>query len=133
MRVRSSLLDPRAVGAGAVLAIVIALPAALVGEAAADGEDDPSGLVLLCFVVVLLAFVAGGWLAARRAVDAPFSNGAVAALAGFALIQLGGVVANLVAGDPVRGASIAFSALLATASGLVGALLATRRPADADR
>jgi predicted permease len=130
MRVRSSLLDPRALGAGAVLAIVIALPAALVGEAAADGEDDPSGLVLLCFVVVLLAFVAGGWLAARRAVDAPFSNGAVAALAGFALIQLGGVVANLVAGDPVRGASIAFSALLATASGLVGALLATRRPTD---
>lgn len=133
MRLRSSLLDPRAVGAGAVLAIVIALPAALVGEAAADGEDDPSGLVLLCFVVVLLAFVAGGWLAARRAGDAPFSNGAVAALVGFALIQLGGIVANLIAGDPVRGASIAFSALLATASGLVGALLATRRPADADR
>ena len=133
MRVRSSLLEPRALGAGAVLAIVIALPAALVGEAAADGEDDPSGLVLLCFVVVLLAFVSGGWLAARRAVDAPYSNGAVAALAGFALIQLGGVVANLAAGDPVRGASIAFSALLATASGLVGALVATRRPADAGR
>jgi predicted permease len=129
MRVRSSLLDPRAVGAGAVLAIVIALPAALVGEAAADGDDDPSGLVLLCFVVVLVAFVAGGWLAARRALDAPLSNGAVAALAGFAVIQLGGVVANLVQDDPVRGASIAFSGLLATASGLAGALLATRRPA----
>ena len=128
MRARSSLLDPRAVGAGAVLAIVIALPAALVGEAAADGEDDPSGLVLLCFVVVLLAFVAGGWLAARRAPEAPFSNGAVAALTGFAVIQLGGVIANLVQDDPVRGASIAFSALLATASGLVGALVATRRP-----
>ena len=130
MRANSSLLDPRAVGAGAVLAIVIALPAALVGEAAADGEDDPSGLVLLCFVVVLLAFVAGGWLAARRAPEAPFSNGAVAALVGFAVIQLGGVVANLVQDDPVRGASIAFSALLATASGLVGALVATRRPAQ---
>jgi predicted permease len=128
MRARSSLLDPRAVGAGAVLAVVIALPAALVGEAAADGEDDPSGLVLLCFVVVLLAFVAGGWLAARRAPEAPFSNGAVGALTGFAVIQLGGVVANLLQDDPVRGASIAFSALLATASGLVGALVATRRP-----
>jgi predicted permease len=130
MRVRSSLLEAPAVGAGAVLAIVIALPAALVGEAAADGDDDPSALVLLCFVVVLLAFVAGGWLAARRALEAPFSNGAVAALAGFAVIQLGGVVANLVQDDAVRGASIAFSALLATASGLGGALLATRRPAD---
>ena len=130
MRVRSSLLDPRAVGAGAVLAIVIALPAALVGEAAADGSEDPSGLVLLCFVVVLLAFVAGGWLAARRALDAPYSNGAVAALTGFAVIQLGGIVANLVQDDPVRGASIAFSALLATASGLGGALLATRQPAN---
>jgi predicted permease len=128
MRVRSSFLDARAVGAGAVLAIVVALPAALVGEAAADGDDDPSGLVLLCFVVVLLAFVAGGWLAARRAADAPLSNGAVAALTGFAVIQLGGVVANLVQDDPVRGASIAFSGLLATASGLGGALLATRRP-----
>jgi putative membrane protein (TIGR04086 family) len=127
MRARSSLLDPRAVGAGAVLAIVIALPAALVGEAAADGDDDPSGFVLLCFVVVLLAFVAGGWLAARRATDAPFSNGAVAALVAFALIQLGGIVANLLQDDPVEGASIAFSALLATASGLVGALLATRQ------
>ena len=129
MRVRSSLLEPAAVGAGAVLAVVIALPAALVGEAAADGDEDPSGLVLLCFVLVLLAFVAGGWLAARRAVDAPFSNGAVAALVGFAVIQLGGIVVNLVEDEPLRGASIAFSALLATASGLVGALLATRRDA----
>jgi hypothetical protein len=51
----------------------------------------------------------------------------VAALAGFAVIQLGGVVVNLVEDEPVRGASIAFSALLATASGLVGALVATRR------
>lgn len=131
MRARSSLLDPRAVAAGAVLAIVIALPAALVGDVAADGEDDPSGVVLLCFVVVLLGFVAGGWLAARRAADAPFSNGAVAALAGFAVIQLGGVVATLVRDDPLHGASIAFSALLATASGLVGAIVATRqRPAS---
>ena len=131
MRARSSLLEPRAVGAGAVLAVVIALPAALVGEAAADGDDDPSGLVLLCFVVVLLAFTAGGWLAARRAADAPFSNGAVAALAAFAVIQLGGGVGNLVQDDPVEGASIAFSALLATASGLVGAIIATRqRPAS---
>jgi predicted permease len=129
MRVRSSLLDLRAVGAGALLAIVIALPAALVGEAAADGDDDPSGLVLLCFVVVLVAFVAGGWLAARRAPEAPYSNGAVAALVGFAVIQLGGVVANLVQDDAVEVASIAFSALLATASGLVGALMATRQPA----
>ena len=128
MSVRSSLLDRRAVGAGAVLAVVVALPAALVGEAAAEGDDDPSGLVLLCFLVVLLAFVAGGWLAARRAPDAPYSNGAVAALTGFALIQLGGVVANVVQDEPVRLASIAFSALLATSSGLVGALLAARRP-----
>jgi predicted permease len=127
MNVRRSLLDARAVGAGAVLAVVIALPAALVGEAAADGDDDPSGLVLLCFIVVLLAFVAGGWLAARRAPDAPYSNGAVGALAGFAVIQLGGVVANIVQDESVRPASIAFSALLATASGLVGALVATRR------
>ena len=127
MRVRSSLLDPRAVGAGALLAIVIALPAALVGEAAADGDEDPSGLVLLCFVVVLAAFVAGGYLAARRAPDAPYSNGAVAALVGFALIQLGGVIANVLQDDTIHVASIAFSALLAIASGLVGALLATRR------
>ena len=128
MRVRSSLLEAGAIGAGAVLAIVIALPAALVGEAAADGDDDPSAVVLLCFVVVLVAFVAGGYLAARRAADAPYSNGAVAALAGFALIQLGGVVANVLQDDPIHVASIVFSALLAIASGLVGALLATRQP-----
>jgi predicted permease len=130
MRARSSLLDLRAVGAGGLLAVVIALPAALVGEAAADGDDDPSGLVLLCFVVVLVAFVAGGWLAARRGADAPYSNGAVAALLGFALIQLGGVVANLLQDETVETASIAFSALLATASGVVGALLATRPRAN---
>jgi hypothetical protein len=130
MRATTALLEPRALGAGAVLAVVVALPAALVGEAAADGDDDPSGLVLLCFFVVLLAFVAGGWLAARRAPDAPYSNGAVAALVGFGVIQLGGVVANLVQDDPVRLASVVFSALLATASGLVGALVATRQPAN---
>jgi predicted permease len=129
MRARSSLLDPRAVGAGAVLAVAVALPAALIGEAAADGDDDPSGLVLLCFLAVLLAFVAGGWLAARRAPDAPYSNGAVAALAGFVVIQVGGIIATVVQDEPVRGASIAFSALLATASGLVGSLLATRAAA----
>ncbi len=123
------VLDPLAIVPGVALAVAVALPAALVGEVAADGDDDPSGLGLLTFLVVLVGFAAGGWLAARRAPSAPYSNGAVAALGAFAVIQLGGIVVNAVDGEPLRVASIAFLALLASASGMGGALVAARSAA----
>jgi putative membrane protein (TIGR04086 family) len=107
--------------------MVVTVPAAVLGERTADGADDPSNLVFLWFAVVLAGFVLGGWLAARTAPAAPFSNGAVAALVAYALVQGVGVVLLLARDEPLRPAQLAFNALVAYASGLLGGLLGSRR------
>lgn len=119
----------RAVALGAAAAMAVTVPAAVLGERSADATDEPSNLVFLWFVLVLAGFVLGGFLAARAAPGAPFSNGAVAALLAYALVQGVGVVLVLVRGERLRLAQLAFNALVAYASGLLGGLLASRRAA----
>ena len=118
-------VDRRAVALGAVVAIAVALPAALVAQVVVDDADNPLSFVF--FALVLFGFAAGGYAAARHAPDAPFSNGALAALAAFVVIQGFGAIRRAIIDDPVSVASVMFTALLAYAAGLLGALVAARR------
>ena len=120
-----AVLDQRAIGLGAVVAIAVALPAALVAQVVVDDAESPWSL--LFFAVVLVGFGLGGYAAARAVPQAPFTNGALAAIVAYALVQGIGAVRLIIEDDPPEIVTIAFAALMAFSSGLVGALLAARQ------
>ena len=120
--------QPRAVLIGAVVTLVLALPPAVIAQVQADRDAlEGANWVLALFAVVLVAFMAGGWVAARRGPASPLANGATAALAAYAVVQGYGIVRRLADGDDIRWLGIAFAALLAVSCGTVGAVLASLR------
>jgi len=116
--------DARAVGLGAAVVVGVGVPVALIGALALD---DGSDLVFPLAAVVVAAFVAGGWFAARNDGSSPLVTGAAAALAGFAVAQALSVVLLLVQDEDVRPAAIVGNAVLAAGAGLLGGALAGGR------
>ena len=120
--------DWPAIRTGALVAIAICLPVALVAEAIVDQDDDSQPpIVFVLYLAVLVGFVVGGWFAAKRASESPYSSGALAALAAFVAIQAVGIVARLVDGDDIRVTLIVTNGLLAYGCGLLGGGLEARR------
>lgn len=132
MAVAERTLDVRAIAFGAVVAMGVAVPAALIGKVVSDsmGDEEPSNIVFLFFAIVLAGFVAGGFAAATRASHAPFSNGALAALTAYALVQGIALAFILLDGETVKWGQIVFNGLVANGSGMLGGLLASRRTAE---
>ena len=123
-----SRLDPRAVLIGAAASLVIAVPPAVLAQIQSDRDAlEGSNWVLILFAVVLLAFMIGGYVAAKRAKGEPLTNGALAALLAYLLVQGYGVIRRLADGDEIRWLGIVFAALLAASCGTVGAIVATAR------
>lgn len=123
-----SRLDPRAVLFGAVVSLVIAVPPAVLAQIQSDRDAlEGSNWVLALFAVVLIAFVAGGYAAAKRTRREPLVNGALAAVAAFVVVQGYGVARRLADGDEIRWFGILFAALLAASCGTVGAIVAAAR------
>ena len=124
-----STIEWPAVLRGASIAICICLPAALVAQALVDVDEgeDPSNVVFVFFALVLAGFALGGWWAARAAPTAPFSNGAVAALAAFVVIQGVALVVRVVGDEPVNVPALVFNATVAYGAGLLGALVWRRQ------
>jgi putative membrane protein (TIGR04086 family) len=117
-----------AVRVGAAVAVVICMPLALVADAIVDERDaDPSALAGVFYVLVLLGFAVGGLVAARRAVDTPYSSGAIAALAGFAVIAAISIVSHALRDEEIKVIGIVSNGLLAYGAGLLGAALVARR------
>lgn len=121
-----TLLDRLAVLRGMAVAIVVSLPLSLVADVVQDDDPD-SWLLPLLFLATLLGFVAAGWVAGRAARSAPFSNGAVAALAGYAVLAVISVIVRVAGDEPVHAARIVGTALLAYAAGLLGGSFARNR------
>ena len=115
---------------GAAVSIVVCLPLALLSQAIADStDDDPSRWAFVLFFGVLLGFVLGGYVTARNALDYPYTNGAIAALAAYVVIQGVAVVVRLVGDEDVRVVAIVFNGLVSYGCGLTGALIGARRRA----
>ena len=114
---------------GAVVALAIAVPAALVSQAltSTDALDSDSNWLVLFVVVVIAAFGIGGWTAARHETPSPLRDGATAAFLAYAVVQTVGVIRLLVAGDEIEWVKIAFNGLLAASVGATGAIFAQRR------
>jgi len=123
------LVDPRAVAVGTGAALAISVPAAVLAQVLDDAGtvDDDSAWLGVLFGVILLGLGLGGYVAAVRRLDAPLTNGALAALAAYLLVQGVGAVRLLLAGDDVTWLAIPFFALLSASAGMAGGLVADHR------
>ena len=121
------LLDVGAIARGVLFGAPLVLVASLTNQLL-DSGDEGSSATFPLFVLLLVGFVVAGYVAGRAAPEAPYSNGAVAAVAAFVAVQIIAVASRLVRGESLQPiTAMVFLALLAYASGLVGALLASRR------
>lgn len=119
---------------GAVVALVIAVPPAVLAQVQSDRDAlEGSNWVLLLFGVVLVAFMVGGGVASRRGPTNALVNGAAAAILAYAVVQGYGVIRRLGDGEEVRWVGIVFAALLAASCGTVGAVIATIRDRNTPR
>jgi hypothetical protein len=120
------LLNRLAVVKGSAVAIVICLPLAI-GSNVIHDENPESALLPILFVGVACGFGIGGFVAARAEGDAPYSNGAFAALLGFVVIQGIAVVVRVADGESLRLGTIVGTALIAYAAGILGAAVSRRK------
>jgi putative membrane protein (TIGR04086 family) len=120
-------LDRNSVLKGTAVTLAITVPPAVVVQLMDDGNDmAASNWTRVAFLVILIGFGAGGWVAARRQPAAPLAHGAAAAFSAWAVVQAVGIVRRLVIGDSLDWLSFVFAALLAASTGAVGGLLADR-------
>ena len=116
-----------AVRAGALVAIAICLPIAIVANVLID--DDESGATTVFFVAVLAGFAVGGWVAARRAVDTPYSSAGISGLVAFAAIEVVAVVSLALRDEPIEVVVIVANAFFAYGAAMLGAAIVARRRA----
>ncbi|MDZ7673720.1 MAG: hypothetical protein U5K30_01410 [Acidimicrobiales bacterium] len=119
----------KAVGLGTMVTLAVAVPAALLAQTLDEtgSVDDDSPWLIALFAVVLGAMVLGGYLAAERRADAPLINSALAAVGAYVVVQVIAAIRLLVDGDAISWAAMPFFALLASAAGMVGGLVADHR------
>ena len=120
------MLELDAVLKGMAVAIVISLPVAIVANIVQDDDADSAWLTPL-FFAVLVAFVLAGLVAARGASKYPYTNGAVAAFAGFVVMATVSIIVQVVDGESVGLGRIVGTGLLAYGCGLTGGVAGARR------
>jgi putative membrane protein (TIGR04086 family) len=121
-------IDWRAVGAGVVAALVLALPAGLIGAVVVTDESNNG--VFVFFLVIMAGMLVGGFVAGSKRPDTPFIHGALAAVIAYALAQTVTVLVRVLGDSTLRSPVVyVFNALLMASLGVVGGLLAERRNA----
>jgi len=123
----TGLFNGRAVAAGAVLALAVAVPTIVVSSLV--GIDSESNMVFVAFLIYLAGQAIGGWQAARRQPDAPLSNGAMAPLTAYVAIGVVVSIIRIQRGRTLDPESLILNAFLAASAGIFGGLIAMwRRP-----
>lgn len=125
-------LDPAALVRGVVVALVVVAPAAAISIAlvAVRDEGEPAGVAsLIAYLAILVGFGVGGRAVARSGVVLPMTHGAFVGLIAYAIAQVVILSGSSIVGREGRVsiASLALSALLASSSGMIGAMLGSRR------
>ena len=113
-----------AVRAGALAAIAICLPIAVVANVLID--DDQSGATTVFFIAVLAGFAVGGWVAAKRAVETPYSSAGISGLVAFAAIEAVAIVSLALRDEPIEVVVIVANAFFAYGAAMLGAALVVR-------
>ncbi|MCQ3808060.1 MAG: hypothetical protein OXB92_03040 [Acidimicrobiaceae bacterium] len=118
----SKSLFPAAIRAGTAVCVVVSVPAAVAQAVLAGSDgDEQSNWVYLTLLAIIVAYLAGGAVAGRMATAAPMINGAAAAVAAFAVVQLVAGVVRIAGGDGINPLALVFNVLLAASIGTVGA------------
>jgi hypothetical protein len=129
--------DADALRAGAGVAVVFAVPFAVLGRIALS-EDWSDTIVVVCNLAMIGGlFLGAGITAWRQRVGTPLSHGIVVAVLTYLLLQAVLVAIRLVRGADVEFAAIVFNTAFALGAGLlggfVGQLLLSRGIAPPDR
>ena len=121
-------IEWRAVGAGVVAALALALPAGMIGAVVVDDESNNG--VFVFFLVIMAGMLVGGFIAGSKRPDSPLTHGALAGAAAYALAQVVTILIRVLDGTDLRSPVVyIFNALLAASLGIVGGLVAERRNA----
>jgi putative membrane protein (TIGR04086 family) len=120
------MLQLDAVLKGMAVAIVISLPVAIVANVVQDDDADSVWLTPL-FFTVLVAFVLAGFVAGRGATKYPYTNGAIAALAGFVVMAVISIAVQIADGESIGVGRIVGTGLLSYGCGLTGGVAGARR------
>jgi uncharacterized membrane protein YfcA len=118
--------DLDALRAGALVALVFAVPFSITARWAADGRDDTALATLLSIGAVFGFVVGGGCAAWVQRLDLPLSHGLVAAVGTYLAAQAVFIVIELVSGDPVDWFAALFNATAVAGAGLLGGFLGGR-------
>ena len=116
-------LDRGAILHGAIAAAVIAVPAGVVQNVVAEG----SSVRFFMFLLVVVGFIAGGFVAGRDAPERALVHGGLAALAVYLSVQTIGIVLRLARGVAITWIGIPLIALLSISCGIMGGYFAFRR------
>lgn len=117
--------DGDAIRAGAMVALVFAVPLSVGASIAAD--NDHPGLATILVMGALLGFVIGAGSAAwAQRTNTPLSHGIVTAGGTYVVAQTVFVVVRLVRGSDVRWFAIVFNLMAAIGAGLIGGMLGQR-------
>lgn len=135
---KNDLVNPLAVGRGALYGLLALLPVVLATALAESNIDDfdTSGWAAVAFLALMLCFGYAGWVAGTVDVEAPLTNGSLAGLGAFVMWIPLRVLIWAVRGDqglfggddPVfnPGAVLIF-VVIAGVAGMVGAVISARR------
>ncbi len=113
-----------AVRAGATAAVAICLPMAIIANVLID--DEESGATTLFFVAVLAGFAVGGWVAAKRSIDTPYSSAGISGLVAFAVIEVVAIVSLALRDEPIEIVVIVANAFFAYGAAMLGAVIVSR-------
>lgn len=115
--------DRDAIRAGALVALLFAVPFSLVGRLIADRDGDSTLLVWLNLAAVLGFVLGAGCAAWVQRVDAPLSHGLVTAVGTYVVAQAVFVLVRLIVDAEVRWFAVLFNLTITLGAGLVGGLL----------
>jgi hypothetical protein len=118
--------DVDALKAGAMVALVFAVPFSIAARWATDSRDDTTLATVLSLGAVFGFVVGGGCAAWVQRLDLPLSHGIVAAVGTYLAAQAVFIVVELVSGDEVDWFAALFNASVVAGAGLLGGFLGKR-------
>lgn len=118
--------DIQALEAGAVVALVFAVPFSVAARWAADSQDDASLATWLSLLAVIGFVLGAGCAAWVQRVNLPYSHAITAATGTYVAAQTVFIVVKLLRGSDVNWFAALFNLSIVIGAGLVGGVLGQR-------